>query len=95
MTKALLDILEGERNLVQNIDALSDHIKFTSDRRIELLMRCMCEVDLEYERHYLAHLQEDIDRMNEGKLACQKRLADTHHELADYIKRNIFVLKGE
>lgn len=89
MEKCLLDILEEERRLVQDIDTLSDHIKLISDRRIELLMRCVCEADFEDERHYLAHLQEDIDRMNEEKLAYKKRFMDTRRELADYIKRNI------
>lgn len=87
MEKCLLDILEEERRIVQHIDTLSDHIKFTSDRRIELLMQlqCMCEADLEYERHYLAHLQEDIDRMNEEKLAYQKRLVTIRGELNGYL----------
>lgn len=89
MEKCLLDILEEERNLIQHIDMLSDHIKSTSDRRIELLMRDMCELDLEYERHYLAYLQGDIDRMNEEKLTYQKRLVTIRRELADYIKHNI------
>lgn len=84
MEKCLLDILEEERRIVQHIDTLSDHIKVTSDRRIELLMRDT--YDLEYERHYLAHLQEDIDRMNEEKLAYQKRLVNIRRELNGYLR---------
>lgn len=83
MEKCLLDILEEERRVVQDIDTLSDHIKLISDRRIELLMRDT--YDLEYERHYLAHLQEDIDRMNEEKLAYQKRLVGIRRELNGYL----------
>ena len=56
-------------------------------------MRFTCEADYEYERHYLAHLQEEIDRKNEEKFELQGKLAVTRRELAGYIKHNI--LKGE
>lgn len=85
MEKCLLDILEEERRVVQHIDTLSDHIKLISDRRIELLMRVTCEADFEDERNYLAHLQENIDRMNEERLAYQKRLVNIRRELNGYL----------
>lgn len=93
MEKCLLDILEEERDLVQQIDVLNDLIKKQSDRRVELLMRFTCEGDYEDERSYLAYLQNDIDRLNAEKFKLQAKLVGVRRELAGYIKHNI--LKGE
>ena len=93
MGKCLLDILEEERSLVRDINILSDRIKIISDRRVELLMSFTSDKEYEYERHYLAHLQDDIDRNNAEKLKLQAKLAVTRRELANYIKYDI--LKGE
>lgn len=86
MEKCLLDILEEERDLIREIDTKNIAVRLISDRRVELLMRFTCEADYEYERHYLAHLQEEIDRKNEEKFELQRKLAITRRELASYIK---------
>lgn len=93
MEKCLLDILKEERDLIREIDRLTDHIRLISDRRVELLMRFTCEADYEDERSYLAHLQEEIDRKNTEKFELQEKLVSVRRELAGYIKHNI--LKGE
>ena len=92
MTKALIDILEEERDLVQKIDTLSSHIKLISDRRVELLMRFTPEADYNYERSYLAYLQKDIDRMNAEKFTYQEKLVNTRRELSGYIN---YLSEGE
>ena len=91
--KSLIDILEEEKDLVQQINVVNDLIKKQSDRRVELLMCFTCEGDYEDERSYLAYLQNDIDRLNAEKFELKDKLADTHRELAYYLKYSI--LKGE
>lgn len=84
--KSLINILEEERDLIQQINVLNDLIKKQSDRRVELLMCFTCEGDYEDERSYLAYLQNDIDRLNAEKFELQRKLAVTRGELASYIK---------
>ena len=91
--KSLINILEEERDLIQQINVLNDLIKKQSDRRVELLMCFTCEGDYEDERSYLAYLQNDIDRLNAEKFELQEKLVGIRRELAGYIKYNI--LKGE
>lgn len=89
MEKCLLDILEEECALVRDIDDLSKRIERTINRRIESLMSLVCEADYAYERHYIVHLQSEIDRMNAEKSKLQLELAEVRKQLKQYYKRYI------
>lgn len=92
MTKALIDILVEEQELVREIDDVSRSIEEISDHRISVLMNYD---DLTHTilSTYIRHLQTEIDRLNAEKFEFQAKLVGIRRELADYIKYSI--LKGE
>ena len=82
MEKALIDFLVEEKELIREIASLEDKVKCTSDRRIFLLMN---STDLELDKHYIKHLQNNIDDLNNRKFDCKRNLEDVRRSIAGYL----------
>lgn len=83
MEKALIDFLTEERGLIHEIARLEELIEYTSKRRIFLLMN---STDLEVDKQYIKHLQNDIDELNNQKFDCKRKLEDVRRSIAGYLK---------
>ena len=83
MEKALIDILLEEKELIKEIANLEDKVKRTSDQRIFLLMNSM---ELDLDKQYIKHLQNNIDEMNNQKFDCKRKLEEVRRSIAGYIE---------
>lgn len=82
MEKALLDFLTEERGLIHEIARLEELVEHRSKRRIFLLMN---STDLELDKQYIKHLQNDIDELNNKKFDRKKELEEVRRSIAGYI----------
>lgn len=83
MEKTLLDFLTEERGLIHEIARLEELVERTSKQRIFLLMNSM---DLDLDKQYIKHLQNEIDEMNNQKFDRKKKLVEVRRSIAGYIK---------
>lgn len=83
MEKALLDFLMEEKELIEEIARLEGMVKRTSERRIFILMN---SIDIEVDKQYIKHLQNEIDEMNNRKFDCKRKLEEVRRSIAGYFR---------
>lgn len=82
MKKSLLDFLTEEQGLIHEIARFEELVERTSKQRIFLLMN---STDLDLDKQYIKHLQNEIDELNNQKFDRKRKLEEVRRSISGYL----------